>query len=226
MRWSPFCPATCWPLSRRMLVVLSLALVGFFLVCLRTLVKATFRCCSGVVNRKYLWQRCVFKNACSLKPPSSSFGSIRTGLPHFVLKYMRVVSNVAGEWAPSCLHSHSISSVTWLGIMCPETKTHKFILSVLNWVPKRKCLCFSYPIGWHQTSIHPESCVKTHRTERNKDQRKYRPRVHFHWDTTTTNPQVNSYTVCWMVQGYKWATNLLYAQENIVEDVWRKRLFV
>lgn len=39
-----------------MLVVLSLALVGFFLVCLRTLVKATFRCCSGVVNRKYLGQ--------------------------------------------------------------------------------------------------------------------------------------------------------------------------
>lgn len=80
-----------------MLVVLSLALVGFFLVCLRTLVKATFRCCSGVVNRKYLGQVKKFKKLCTVKPVFSRFGSISTGVAHFVLKYMRVVSNVAGE---------------------------------------------------------------------------------------------------------------------------------
>jgi len=33
---------------------------------------------------------------------------------YFVLKNISVVSKVEGEWAPSCLHSHSISSVTWL----------------------------------------------------------------------------------------------------------------
>lgn len=54
----PFCPALCrpCPLRRRILVALSLALVGFFLECLKTLEKATFMCCSGVIRRKYLQQ--------------------------------------------------------------------------------------------------------------------------------------------------------------------------
>ena len=37
-----------------MLVLLSLGLEGFFLVCLRTLENATFMCCSTVVRWKYL----------------------------------------------------------------------------------------------------------------------------------------------------------------------------
>lgn len=37
-----------------MLVLLSLGLEGFFLVCLRTLENATFMCCSTVVRWKYM----------------------------------------------------------------------------------------------------------------------------------------------------------------------------
>lgn len=58
---APFCPALCGPcpLRRRILVALSLELVGFFLVCLRTFVKATFRCCSGVIRWKCLGRRYI-----------------------------------------------------------------------------------------------------------------------------------------------------------------------
>lgn len=53
---SPFCPIWCWPTGfrQRMLVHLSLGLLGLFLVCLRTLEKASFRCCSTVFSWKYL----------------------------------------------------------------------------------------------------------------------------------------------------------------------------
>ena len=44
-----------------------------------------------------------------------SLQSATSGSPlgtYLVLKNIKVVSRVAGEWAPSCLQSHSISSVT------------------------------------------------------------------------------------------------------------------
>lgn len=45
----PFCPMNLSVDFRyRMLVLLSLGLLGLFLVCLRTLEKATLRCCSTV----------------------------------------------------------------------------------------------------------------------------------------------------------------------------------
>lgn len=94
-------------------MALSLVLVGFFLVCLRTLVKATLRCCSGVVKRKCLQDARRTEQNHVLRPPQAKTVTAgRAAVTYFVLKYMSVVSNVAGECAPSCLHSHSISSVT------------------------------------------------------------------------------------------------------------------
>lgn len=59
----------------------------------------------------------------------SADGLVRSGptpactcAAYLVLKNISVVSSVEGEWAPSCLHSHSISSVTWLGMMYPGEK--------------------------------------------------------------------------------------------------------
>lgn len=54
----PFCPMNLSVDFRyRMLVLLSLGLLGLFLVCLRTLEKATFRCWSTVFRWKYLLKR-------------------------------------------------------------------------------------------------------------------------------------------------------------------------
>lgn len=52
----PFWPVWCIPSAfrYRILVLLSLGLEGFFLVCLKTLEKANFICWSTVFKRKYL----------------------------------------------------------------------------------------------------------------------------------------------------------------------------
>lgn len=149
----------------RMLVLLSLGLLGLFLVCLSTFEKATFRCWSTVFRWKYLlkmsgrhigerddaeyrqhyrinlyfsdmWienylcystvQKYIMDNktVCPVRSIEKYMRWLNKkkkktqehGATHFVLKNIRVVSSVEGEWAPSCLHSHSISSVTWLGI--------------------------------------------------------------------------------------------------------------
>ena len=185
----PFCPMNLSvDLRYRMLVLLSLGLLGLFRVCLSTLEKATFRCWSTVFRWKYLRRNRVFSQwyvaaegwyreiismpfvdfladmwvgndlfkikgtwvlnmlvlCCCLDEKIMICSYVQkyimtilcTALEilfscddrrnchmwehcetHFVLKNIRVVSSVEGEWAPSCLHSHSISSVTWLGIM-------------------------------------------------------------------------------------------------------------
>lgn len=60
-----------------------------------------------------------------------------TWATYLVLKNISVVSSVEGEWAPSCLHSHSISSVTWLGIMYPaRRKQAKY--SHRSWSQKKR----------------------------------------------------------------------------------------
>lgn len=53
----PFWPVWCIPSAfrYRILVLLSLGLEGFFLVCRKTLEKASFMCWSTVFNRKYLY---------------------------------------------------------------------------------------------------------------------------------------------------------------------------
>lgn len=141
----PFCPMNLSVDFRyRMLVLLSLGLLGLFLVCLRTLEKATLRCCSTVFRWKYLkkmytvhslrhlanvcsdtgWHQHIFMFCRNTKCVANGYFFILSKqrihiFTHLVLKNISVVSSVEGEWAPSCLHSHSISSVTWLGIMYP-----------------------------------------------------------------------------------------------------------
>lgn len=136
-----------------MLVVLSLALVGFFLVCLRTLVKATFRCCSGVVNRKYLWQRCVFENVWGLKPSLRLFW-----VNQHRCSSLCVEVHESGEqrgWRMSAqlftLPQHLLRHVTGNNVPCDQNKQVHFVCTK---VPKTKRLMFLLP-KWLTPDFHP-----------------------------------------------------------------------
>lgn len=137
-----------------MLVVLSLALVGFFLVCLRTLVKATFRCCSGVVNRKYLWQRCVFEKRVELEKPSLRLFRVNQRRCSSLCVEVHESGEQRGWWVSAQLFTlpqHLLRHVTGNNVPCDQNTQVHFVCTK---VPKTKRLIVLLP-NWLTPDFHP-----------------------------------------------------------------------